>query len=193
LRRAGTHGGNDFELAHLMWQVRAFVERHGDSCDYYLTPFVDYRSPDGHYRKYRFFYVDGEILPYHLAIGDQWKVHHATTAMARTPWMQEEERTFLENPASVFGETQYAALRAIGETIGLDYFGIDCALDAQGAVVVFEVNACMLAHGDNESFPYKTASVERIKRAFHAMLGRIASPKAQNGDETPNPSAANAG
>ncbi|QYD72127.1 tetratricopeptide repeat protein [Paraburkholderia edwinii] len=177
LRRAGTHGGNDFELAHLMWQVRAFVERHGDSCDYYLTPFVDYQSQDGHYRKYRFFYVDGEILPYHLAIGDQWKVHHATTAMARTPWMQEEEQAFLDNPASVFGETQYAALRTIGESIGLDYFGIDCALDTQGAVVVFEVNACMLAHGDNGSFPYKTASVERIKRAFHAMLARIASGK----------------
>jgi tetratricopeptide (TPR) repeat protein len=176
VRRAGTHGGSDFELAQYIWELRTFVERHGER-DYYLTPFVDYRSLDGFYRKYRFFYVDGEILPYHLAIGNQWKVHHATTAMARTPWMQAEEQAFLENPTSVFGPTQYAALRAIGDTIGLDFFGIDCALDAQGAVVVFEVNACMLVHGDNESFPYKTASVERIKHAFHAMLGRIAQRK----------------
>jgi tetratricopeptide (TPR) repeat protein len=172
VRRAGTHGGNDFELAQHIWQLRAFVEKQGD-CDYYLTPFVDYQSADGLYRKYRFFYVDGEILPYHLAIGSHWKVHHATTAMAETQWMQAEEQAFLENPMNVFGAAQYAALRAIGETIGLDYFGIDCALDAQGAVVVFEVNACMLAHGDNDAFPYKTPSVERIKRAFHAMLGRI--------------------
>lgn len=173
VRRAGTHGGSDFEQVHYIWQLRTFVERLGD-CEYYLTPFVDYQSDDGYYRKYRFFYVDGEILPYHLAIGDQWKVHHATTAMSRTAWMQDEERTFLENPSTVFGDAQFAALRAIGEKIGLDYFGIDCALDAQGNVVVFEVNACMLVHGDNASFPYKTASVERIKQAFHAMLHRIA-------------------
>jgi tetratricopeptide (TPR) repeat protein len=177
VRRAGTHGGSDFELVHLMWQLRAFVGQHGNDSEYYLTPFVDYRSADGHYRKYRFFYVDGEILPYHLAIGNQWKVHHATTAMAHTQWMQDEEKAFLDNPSNVFGEAQYAGLRAIGETIGLDYFGIDCALDPQGAVVVFEVNACMLAHGDNASFPYKTAAVERIKRAFHVMLRRIALQK----------------
>ncbi|CAB3750284.1 tetratricopeptide repeat protein [Paraburkholderia solisilvae] len=176
VRRAGTHGGSDFEQVHYLWQLRTFVERQGD-CDYYLTPFVDYRSADGHYRKYRFFYVDGEILPYHLAIGDQWKVHHVTTAMANTPWMQEEERAFLENPSSVFGDAQYAALREIGEKIGLDYFGIDCALDVQGKVVVFEVNACMLVHGGNEAFPYKTASVERIKRAFHMLLRRVALQK----------------
>ncbi|MFC0401120.1 tetratricopeptide repeat protein [Paraburkholderia rhizosphaerae] len=172
VRRAGTHGGSDFELVQHIWQLRAFVERLGD-CDYYLTPFVDYRSADGHYRKYRFFYVDGEILPYHLAIGDHWKVHHATTAMAVTPWMQTEEQAFLEHPEHVFGAAQYDALRSIGDTIGLDYFGIDCALDAHGAVVVFEVNACMLAHGDNAAFPYKTPAVERIKHAFHAMLARI--------------------
>ncbi|MFC0692591.1 tetratricopeptide repeat protein [Paraburkholderia humisilvae] len=173
VRRAGTHGGSDFELVQHIWQLRAFVERVGE-CDYYLTPFVDYRSADGHYRKYRFFYVDGEILPYHLAIGNHWKVHHATTDMAQTPWMQAEEQAFLEHPTSVFGAVQYDALRAIGDTIGLDYFGIDCGLDAQGAVVVFEVNACMLVHGDNAAFPYKTPSVERIRHAFHAMLSRIA-------------------
>jgi hypothetical protein len=41
----------------------------------------------------------------------------------------------------------------------------------------------MLTHGDNESSPYKTASVERIKRAFHAMLRRIALGKAKGENE----------
>jgi hypothetical protein len=39
---------------------------------------------------------------------------------------------------------------------------------------VFEVNASMLVHGRNQQFPYKTAAVERIKQAFHALLERLA-------------------
>ena len=43
----------------------------------------------------------------------------------------------------------------IRERIGLDYFGIDCGLDASGNLVVFEVNASMLVHDRNDRFPYK--------------------------------------
>ena len=37
--------------------------------------------------------------------------------------------------------------------IDLEYFGIDCGLDAAGNLVVFEVNASMLVHQHNEKFP----------------------------------------
>ena len=33
--------------------------------------------------------------PYHLAIGDDWKVHHFRTDMADHRWMQEEEELAL--------------------------------------------------------------------------------------------------
>jgi glutathione synthase/RimK-type ligase-like ATP-grasp enzyme len=173
VRPAGTHGGEAFEKMEDARQLLAFVERHAAN-HYYVTPFVDYRSADGYFRKYRFVYVDGEILPYHLAIDDQWKVHHVTTRMAELRWMQDEERAFLDDPWRVFGTAQRASLHAVRETIGLDYFGIDCALDAAGALVVFEVNASMLVHGNNERFPYKRGAVERIRQAFYAMLARRA-------------------
>ncbi|WP_423371686.1 tetratricopeptide repeat protein [Burkholderia sp. LMG 32019] len=172
-RPAGTHGGDDFERMEHGAQLLSFVDRF-DTEHFYLTPYVDYRSADGHFRKYRFVYVDGEILPYHLAIDSQWKVHHATTDMARHAWMQDEERAFLDDPWQVFGAAQRNGLQAIRDAIGLDYFGIDCGLDRDGAVVVFEVNASMLVHGNNECFPYKTAAVERIRQAFHALLARRA-------------------
>jgi hypothetical protein len=38
---------------------------------------------------------------------------------------------------------------------------------------VFEVNASMLVHARNEGFLYKTPAVERIKRAYDAMLRRL--------------------
>lgn len=173
-RPVGTHGGDDFERMEDSAQLRAFLSRI-EASGYYLTPFVDYRSDDGYFRKYRFIYVNDEILPYHLAIDDKWKVHHATTSMAGHPWMQAEEQAFLADPWRVFGVSQRAALQSIRDAIGLDYFGIDCSLDRDGAVVVFEANASMLVHGNNTQFPYKSEAVERIKRAFQTMLERGAS------------------
>jgi tetratricopeptide (TPR) repeat protein len=173
VRPAGTHGGDDFEKMENPAQLQAFLGGH-EPRSHYLTPFVDYRSEDGYFRKYRFICVDDEILPYHLAIDDKWKVHHVTTRMATQTWMQDEERAFLKDPWRVFGVEQQAALQQIRDAIGLDFFGIDCALDRDGAVVVFEVNASMLVHGRNQQFPYKTEAVERIKRAFHGLLARLA-------------------
>ncbi|MFL9873301.1 tetratricopeptide repeat protein [Paraburkholderia megapolitana] len=173
VRRAGTHGGEDFEKVGDSNQLNEFVSRIGES-DYYITPFVDYRSDDGYFRKYRFIFVGDEILPYHLAIDDKWKIHHVTTSMADIQWMQDEERAFLDDPWRVFAAPQQAALRAIRNTIGLDYFGIDCALTPAGEVVVFEVNATMLVHGKNDSFPYKSEAVNRIRQQFHSLLAGTA-------------------
>jgi glutathione synthase/RimK-type ligase-like ATP-grasp enzyme len=173
VRPAGAHGGDNFEKFEDPAQLEAFVNRLNAS-SYYLTSFVDYRSNDGYFRKYRFVCVGDEILPYHLAIDDKWKVHHVTTSMATHAWMQNEEQAFLEDPWRVFGATQRVALQSIRDAIGLDYFGIDCGLARDGAIVVFEVNASMLVHGNNQRFPYKTKAVERIKQAFQALLERRA-------------------
>jgi len=135
-----------------------------------VIEYVDYASADGHFRKYRFIFIGDEILPYHLAIADDWKVHHVSTDMANRPWMQQEEAAFLANPGAVFNATHYQALRTVRERIGLDYFGIDCGLDCAGNLVVFEVNASMLVHDDNADYPYKDPFVRAIKAAFDAML-----------------------
>jgi hypothetical protein len=135
-----------------------------------VIEYIDYACADGHFRKYRFIFVGDDILPYHLAIGNDWKVHHVSTDMANQPWMQREEAAFLAEPGAVFTAENYQALRTIRERIGLDYFGIDCALDGSGNIVVFEVNASMLVHDDNAEFPYKDPSVRTIKLAFNAML-----------------------
>jgi glutathione synthase/RimK-type ligase-like ATP-grasp enzyme len=169
VRVAGTHGGDEMERFSNRQAFAAFL-RTRPATDFYVSDYVDYRSPDGLFRKYRFIFVGGEILPYHLGIDDKWKVHHISTDMANQPWMQAEEHKFLEHPQAVFGPSAYATLRAIQTIIGLDYFGIDCALDSKGRVVVFEVNASMLVHLRNEAFPYKTVPVLRIKSAFATML-----------------------
>ncbi len=173
VRMAGTHGGETFEKVDTAAALQMYFAAHSDGSSY-LTEYVDYRSADGLFRKYRFFFVGADILPYHLAIGDAWKIHHQTTDMADHPWMQREEAAFLDNPASIFGPQQRAALQAIRAAIGLEFCGIDCALGADGVLVVFEVNASMLVHENYGPFIYKAPAVDRIKRAFDAMLRGIA-------------------
>lgn len=169
VRPAGTHGGDDFEKIANLSAVAGCLERHGDR-DHYVIEYIDYASADGHFRKYRLIFVGDDILPYHLAIGNDWKVHHVSTDMANQSWMQREEAAFLAEPGAVFSAENYDALRMIRERIGLDYFGIDCTLDSSGNLVVFEINASMQVHDHNAEFPYKEPYVRAIKLAFNTML-----------------------
>ena len=168
-RPVGTHGGDDFNKIESLDELNGFLAQRPDA-DHYVIEYVDYASADGHYRKYRFIFVGEQILPYHLAIGNDWKVHHVSTDMINQPWMQGEEAAFLANPASVFNEAHDQALKVIRDRIGLDYFGIDCTIDSAGNLLVFETNASMLVHDHNAEFPYKAPHVRAIKAAFEALL-----------------------
>jgi tetratricopeptide (TPR) repeat protein len=173
LRLAGGHGGEAFEKIDTPHDVDRFVATHAGDMIYAIR-YIDYQSADGYYRKYRFVLTDEAILPYHLAIGDHWKVHHYTTNMDRHVWMQNEERIFLEEPSRVFSPGHYAAMAEIRTRIGLDFLGIDCSLDHSGNLLLFEVNASVLIHNDNADFAYKSPACIRIKQAFEAMLRRKA-------------------
>ena len=172
VRPAGTHGGDDFELVDDAAALAAYLgPREGD---HYLIEYVDYASHDRHFRKYRFIFAGEKILPYHLAIGTGWKLHHDSTDMADHQWMQQEEAAFLAGPGRVFTSAHFETLRIIRARMGLDYFGIDCGLDRDGNLVVFEVNTSMLVHEQNDAFPYKDPHVRVIKAAFDELLAQRA-------------------
>jgi tetratricopeptide (TPR) repeat protein len=174
VRCAGTHGGMDIEKIDTPAAILPFVARHAGD-DFYVSEFVDFRSDDGYYRKYRMVFVNDEMLPYHLAIHDHWLVHHFRTDMANHAWMREEEKAFLEDPHCVFDAAHHAALKNVVAAIGLDYGGIDCAFDRTGDIVVFEANATMRIHDEKHpTFSYKNPCIAKIKTAFDTMLARLA-------------------
>jgi tetratricopeptide (TPR) repeat protein len=181
VRPVGTHGGDDFEKVEGPAELARFLAQPPDT-DRYFIEYIDYRSADGYFRKYRFIFVDGQILPYHLAIANEWKVHHDSTDMVDHRWMQQEEEAFLNNPAGVFNSGHYQILREIQQRIGLEYFGIDCGLDRSGNLVMFEANASMLVHDQNQEFPYKAPFVLHIKSAFDEMLRKLATADASRVD-----------
>jgi tetratricopeptide (TPR) repeat protein len=172
VRVAGKHGGDDFDKFDNWVDIGNFVSKNLEA-HYYMIEFVDYRSLDGFFRKYRVIFVDGEILPYHLAIHDDWKVHHFRTDMANHAWMREEEGRFLEDIGGVFDVARQDALRLIAKATELDYGGIDCGIDRNGQIVVFEANAAMLVHDEkSDDFAYKNQYIAKIKLAFDSMLAR---------------------
>lgn len=173
VRLCGAHGGDDLEKLDDLPAVAAFADRHPHG-DLYVTDYVPYDSADGYFRKYRLIFVDGRILPYHLAIDNQWKVHHFRTEMASQAWMRREEEAFVADPARVFDAGHWDTLRAIRDAVGLDYSGIDCSFDHNGNILVFEVNASMLVHGETSTFAYKEPYIARIKEACDAMLVKAA-------------------
>jgi glutathione synthase/RimK-type ligase-like ATP-grasp enzyme len=174
IRPVDAHRGDGLVRLDAASDLPAYLTAWEDDA-FTLTPFVDYRSDDGYYRKYRVIVVGGEPLPYHLAISPEWLAHYwrVSDLMREHAWMRAEEERFLEDPASVF-PTWRETFGAIAAATGLDYFGVDCALDAAGRVLVFECDpsAFVHCHDDvDEPFAYKYRYVPRIFAALDDLIG----------------------
>lgn len=167
VRPADSHGGKGLERIDDVAGLAAYAARV-PAAAYDSGAFVDYRSPDGFYRKYRVMFVDGVPYPYHLALNDTWMIHYYRAPMGEHEWMRDEERRFLETPEEALAGWN-SAVRAIGAAVGLDYFGIDCTVLADGTLFVFEADAAMLVHGFDPA-PEKRAAYERIRTALAALL-----------------------
>jgi hypothetical protein len=77
---------------------------------------------------------------------------------------------------SDFAVRHQAALAAIADRIGLDYFTIDCAENKNGELLIFEADNTAVVHNMDspEVFPYKPPQMRKIFDAFAAMLHRRA-------------------
>jgi Flp pilus assembly protein TadD len=171
VRPAGDHGGENLVRLTNEAEKQAYLAS-GPSERLLLAPFHDFRSPDGFWRKYRMIFVDRRPFPFHLAIGEDWLLHYWRADMAKSAWKLAEEERFLADWRGVFGPQAAAAADEIGRRLDLDYAGMDCALSADGALLLFEANACILIHLDEaaEVSPAKHRYVPPIRDAFTRML-----------------------
>ena len=170
IRPIGSHGGKGLTRIDGPGELAGADMAAGR--DLYVTAFQNYQSADGAWRKYRVIFVDRRPYPYHLAISDDWLVHHGTAAMTDRPDRLAEELRFLEDPRAAIGARAMAAIEAIGQRLDLDYCGVDFAVSQDGSVLVFEANATMLTHLEATDGPLarKNPYVQRILDAFEAMI-----------------------
>jgi hypothetical protein len=140
--------------------------------EFFVAPFVDYRSADGLYRKYRIALIAG--LPYacHMAISSHWMIHYLNAGMMENAGKRAEEARFMAEFDRDFAVRHQGALAAIADRIGLDYVTMDCAETPDGKLLVFEAGNGMIVHAMDppELFPYKAPQMRKVFDAFEAML-----------------------
>ena len=170
LRAPGYHTGLHFvRVENREGLMDALATMPGDAV--MAMDYLDARGPDGMARKYRVMCVDGKLLPLHLAVSHDWKVHYFTADMAQSAAHREEERRFLEDMPGVLGARAITALGEIFARVGLDYAGIDFALATDGSVMLFEANATMVVipPSSDPMWDYRRGAVSEVVEAARRM------------------------
>jgi glutathione synthase/RimK-type ligase-like ATP-grasp enzyme len=163
------------------------LSSHGEMAEYlkdqtaeqfYVSPYVDYASSDGQFRKYRIAFVAGKPFLCHMAISDQWMIHYLNAGMTESTLKRSEEAEAMLQFDQKFGLRHEEALEAVGNVFDLDYFAVDCAETRDGQLLIFEVGNAMVVHDmDPEAmFPYKKPLMGALFRDFQALLFEKAKP-----------------
>jgi hypothetical protein len=171
VRLAGTHTGRIIGVVEGHEQLDAACAGRGD---FIIIEFVDFRSDDGLYRKYRQWSFGGRAIFRHLLTTDQWNVHvsERNRFMLDRPDLIEEEIRLLDRPEGAFPDAIHAMFRAVQERIGLDFFGMDFAIGRDGRAILFEANATMsfFPLEPHPRFAYLNRIRPPAEAAFHHML-----------------------
>ncbi|HZL39201.1 MAG TPA: hypothetical protein VFC45_02855 [Pseudolabrys sp.] len=151
--------------------IQTYLAEWADA-EFYLAPFVDYRSRDGLFRKARIAVIEGRPFVCHMAISQHWMIHYLNADMRNDAAKRAEEARFMADFDAGFGARHAEAFREIAERTGLEYLPIDCAETKDGKLLVFEAGTAMIVHAMDppELFPYKRPQMEKVFKAFHAML-----------------------
>jgi hypothetical protein len=173
VRLAGTHTGLIVGLFDNIDDVRAAITQSGD---HIVTEFVDFRSEDGLYRKYRAFFIGEQVIFRHMLVSDAWSVHASDRMrfMAGRPELLAEEQAMFERGSGALPPGVMDTLEAIRTRTPLDYFGMDFGVMPDGRVVLFEANATMnfFPFLPDPRFAYVRGCLKSATLAFHQMLGR---------------------
>ena len=179
-RPVNSHAGQGLEKLENCEQLQEYLRMHDDD-EFFVAPFIDYRSEDGMYRKYRIAVIDGKPFAAHMAISRNWMVHYLNADMMHNQKNRDIEARFMQEFEVDFGVTHRAALLEIDRRIGLEYYSIDCAETPDGRLLVFEVDSGAVVHSMDsiELFPYKALQMQLVFEAFQNMLKRRCSHSRQ--------------
>ncbi len=171
VRPVDSHAGRGLARIADKKALAAYLGKRAEA-SFFLTPFVDYRSADGLFRKYRIAFIDGAPFACHMAISDQWMIYYLNAGMGESAEKRAEEARFMRDFEHDFARRHEAALALIAQRIGLDYFAIDCGQMPDGRLVLFEADIAMIVHAMDppDLFPYKAPQMRKVFDAFRTML-----------------------
>jgi len=173
VRPVGSHAGRDLEKIERPEELDAYLGKVRDA-EFFVSRFIDYRSRDGLFRKFRVALIDGKPYACHMGISSNWMIHYVNAGMYEDARKRDEEAVFMERFGD-FSERHRAALEAICQRTRLDYLCIDCAETQAGELLIFEIDHTMVVHAmDPEPlFPYKQVHMKKVENAFRDFLFRL--------------------
>jgi hypothetical protein len=180
IRPAGTHGSQGllkFDSVDTITGVECPMS------GLLVTDFVDFRSGDGLYRKYRMVCVDGRIFRRHvIATGSTWNVTGNARAdmMADRPDLVMAEKDFLNGGPDALDQRIVRLFRVVG----LDFGVIDFAVSDAGEIIVFELNSTFqisrsIPREYMQNWGYLEGNNGAIREALLALIVRRAEAQSQ--------------
>ncbi len=141
VRVPGSHNGEFLGLFDTPEELEPSLDRSEEAL--LIIEFVDFAWPDGLYRKDRIMFIGEKIMPRHRVTSNVWNLHgrDKRTLMDDDESLVEEERQVIAGGFDGLQPITQSALSTLRERMGLDYFGIDCNLQPDGTVILFEANA----------------------------------------------------
>ncbi|HUM99675.1 MAG: hypothetical protein JXK51_10815 [Halothiobacillaceae bacterium] len=170
IRPHDSHAGRDLDKIESATALQAYLARVTAE-QFFIAPFIDYRSADGLFRKFRIALVHGEAFIVHRAISNHWMIHYVNAGMYEDAQKRAEEAQFMAQFAE-FKQRHRTALAAISARMGLDYVCFDGAETLDGQLLIFEIDHVMVVHAMDlpALFPYKAEPIQQIQIAFRQML-----------------------
>jgi hypothetical protein len=171
IRPVDSHAGHGLALITEAGAIGSYLNDQ-PAPEFFVAPFVDYRSADGLYRKYRVALIDGRPYACHMGVSRHWMIHYLNAGMMESAEKRAEEARFMTDFDRDFAQRHGAALAGLAERIGLDYVTMDCAETRDGRLLIFEVGNGMIVHAMDPPalFPYKAPQMRKVFDAFDAML-----------------------
>jgi hypothetical protein len=174
-RPANSHLGDGLCKLDNASAIQAYLQERPER-EFCIAPFIDYRQPDGYYRKCRVVLIDGRPYAAHMAVSRHWMINYANADMKASAEKRAEEARFMADFDRDFAVRHAGALRAIADRVGLDYLPFDCSETRDGSLLVFELGTNMIVHAMDppDIFPYKQPQMDTVFGAFQAMLRKRA-------------------
>lgn len=174
IRPVDSHAGHGLAKISAMHEIPAYLETLEDT-EFFISPFIDYRSADGLFRKYRVVLIGCRPYACHMGVSDNWMIHYLNAGMTESPEKRKEEERFMADFDTAFAKRHQAAFNSIHDVLDLDYLVLDCAETRDGRLLIFEIDTGAVVHAMDpvEIFPYKVPQMKKVFSAFHDMLANF--------------------
>lgn len=135
--------------------------------DFYIIEYKDYKSKDNYFRKVRYWIIGNKVIPRHLVISNSWNISYDVKRemMEHNLKFQNEEKKFVEKIDSEIAEK----CLKIKDYLNLDYFGIDCNINENNEILIFEITPAM-ALLEDKYFPYINHALVDAQNALKKLI-----------------------